>query len=390
MVAGQELEQRIHAVRAALGNQWDTLLVTDKINQYYLCGTLQDGLLVIRNNGGVYYFTRRGFERAKLECPLPVVYPMRSYRDAAAVIGGNLGVTYLETEIIPLAMAARLEKHFIMEEVRSADALIASVRSVKSAYERDCTRQAGRLHNDFLTNVVPALLQEGVSEAEFTGEVYRAMLRHGHQGVIRFGMFQTEMPLGQMGFGENSLYPTCFDGPGGMRGMGPASPAIGGRERLLQKGDLVFLDFAYGVEGYHTDKTQVYMFGAAPSEEVAAAHKKCMEIQKEAAALLKPGNLPSQIYADIIGGLDKAFLENFMGFGGRRAGFLGHGVGLRVDETPVIAKGFDAPLRENTVIALEPKKGMAGAGMVGVEDTYLVTPDGGECLTGGGSEIIVV
>ena len=79
-----------------------------------------------------------------------------------------------------------------------------------------------------------------------------------------------------------------------------------------------------------------------------------------------------------------------MGFGGRVAKFLGHGIGLQVDEPPVIAGGFTSPLKENTAIAIEPKKGVPGIGMVGVEDTYFVTENGGKCITGGGCDIIEV
>jgi Xaa-Pro aminopeptidase len=81
-------------------------------------------------------------------------------------------------------------------------------------------------------------------------------------------------------------------------------------------------------------------------------------------------------------GLDPAFLKNFMGFGSRKARFLGHGIGLLIDEYPVIAKGFDEPLQEGMVIALEPKKGIENVGMVGIENTFLVTPAGGQCITG--------
>jgi Xaa-Pro aminopeptidase len=181
-----------------------------------------------------------------------------------------------------------------------------------------------------------------------------------------------------------------MDSPGGMKGMCPAVPIIGSRERLLRKGDLVFVDVGFGMYGYNTDRTQVYMFGANPSDEVVNVHRKCIEIEKRAAELLKPGNIPSEIYNKIIDDLDSKFLVNFMGFGKRSVKFLGHGIGLHIDEHPVIANGFNIPLQENMVIALEPKKGIAGVGMVGVEDTYIVTSDGGQCITGGQKDIMVV
>ena len=79
-----------------------------------------------------------------------------------------------------------------------------------------------------------------------------------------------------------------------------------------------------------------------------------------------------------------------MGFGARRANFLGHGVGLQIDEPPVLAEGFDEPLAGGMVLALEPKKGVPGVGMVGSENTYLVTPAGGRSLTGNSGELIMV
>jgi Xaa-Pro aminopeptidase len=198
------------------------------------------------------------------------------------------------------------------------------------------------------------------------------------------------MVVGQIAFGENSLYPTNFDGPGGMRGIGPAVPLIGSRERLLKKGDIVFVDIGFCIDGYHSDKTQVYMFGEKPSDGIMKIHRQCVDIQKRVASLLKPGNIPSEIYDNIMSGLDSSFTENFMGFGRRRARFLGHGVGLHVDEFPVIAKGFSDPVKEGMVFAVEPKKGVPGVGMVGGEDTYIVTLDGGECITGGERDIISV
>jgi Xaa-Pro aminopeptidase len=226
------------------------------------------------------------------------------------------------------------------------------------------------------------MLREGINEADFAAQLYAVLVEEGHHGVARFGMFDTEMVLGQIGFGENSLYPTCFNGPGGSRGLGPAVPLLGSRERRLRPGDLIFVDIACGVDGYHTDKTMTYIFGKSIPEEATAAHRRCVSVQDEAAAMLIPGAVPSQIYKSVLSGLDDAFLQGFMGYCGRRVKFLGHGIGLQVDEFPVLAEGFNEPLCEGMVIALEPKKGIKGVGMVGIENTYLVASGGGRCVTG--------
>ena len=106
--------------------------------------------------------------------------------------------------------------------------------------------------------------------------------------------------------------------------------------------------------------------------------------------MLKPCAIPSEIYETTMNSLDEEFLQNFMGFGNRMVKFIGHGVGLQFDEKPVIAEGFDDPIQEGMVISLEPKKGIANIGMVGIENTFIVTARGGECITGENPGLIPV
>ncbi len=164
--------------------------------------------------------------------------------------------------------------------------------------------------------------------------------------------------------------------------MGPAVPLFGSRSRRLSDGDLVFIDIGCGYAGYHTDKTMTYVFGRPLPDEAVAAHERCVTIQDTIAALLRPGAVPSAIYESVTADLEPAFLENFMGYGGRCVQFLGHGIGLEIAENPVIARGFDEPLEAGMAIAVEPKKGIKGVGMVGTENTFVVEPGGGRSLTG--------
>jgi len=389
----QELDDRMARFCSAMDDtcpDWDTAFIFSNINQYYLTGTMQDGMLIIKKDRKASYFVRRSYERAMNESPLNCLYNMGSYRDAVQVVGADCGNTYIETEVVTLGIMERLKKYFNVEKIKSLDSVILSVRAVKTPYELNWTEKSGKQHHDLLQNIVPSMLREGMSELDFCAELFEKALKLGHHGVSRFSMFQTETIIGQIGFGESSIYPTCFNGPGGAYGMSAAVPIIGSRVRKLKKGDLVFVDVGYGNNGYHTDKTQVYMFGAQPSNEMIKTHRACIEIENRLAELLKPGAIPAEIYNLVMSELDDAFMQNFMGFGNRQVKFLGHGVGLHIDELPVIANGFNTSLIENMVIALEPKKGLANVGMVGVEDTYIVTPDGGRCITGGGSDIIVV
>ncbi len=307
---------------------------------------------------------------------------MRSYRDAAASFSQIPGSVHIEAEQVSLALYQRLLKHFPFRKFLPVDAHVLKIRSVKSDFELGLMKKAGEVHRYVLEECAPELLREGISEAEFSSELYSLMVREGHHGIVRFGMSEAEIVLGLIGFGESSVYPTYLDSPGGNAGMSPAVPLFGSRDRKLARGDLVFVDIGCGYHGYHTDKTMTYMYGGSIPDDAIAFHHQCVKIQDIAADLLRPGAIPSQIYESVIASLDPEFLKNFMGYGNREVQFIGHGIGLEIAENPVIAKGFDEPLEEGMVIALEPKKGIKGVGMVGIENTFLVTPHGGRSITG--------
>ncbi|NLB00139.1 MAG: aminopeptidase P family protein [Methanomicrobiales archaeon] len=388
-----ELRDRMERFRLRMDAEnpsWEVAAIFGRTNQFYFTGTMQDGVLLIpRNDEGVFW-VRRSLERAITESFFPDIRPMKSYQDAAAGMGACPETFHIEAEVVPLAVLRRFRKHFPFTTTEALDAQVAKTRAVKSAYELAVMEMAGEIHRHVLEDCVPAMLREGMSEMELGGEIFSRMAVEGHHGITRFGRFGTEMILGQIGFGESSIYPTGFDGPGGCLGAAPGAPVLGSHDRTLRSGDLVFVDCACGVQGYHTDKTVTYMFKEPLSEDVIEAHNRCVEIQNEAASMLQPGGVPSEIYSAILDGLDPGFLKNFMGFGDRQVQFLGHGIGLDVDETPVIARGFDEPLEEGMVIALEPKKGIANVGTVGIENTFVVSRGGGRCITGENPGLIPV
>jgi len=389
----KELKNRMAQFRIIMDRsnpEWEMAVIFRKINLYYFTGTMQDGMLIIPRDDEPIFWVRRSYERALNESLLKNIKPMNSFRDAARNINKLPDTVYIETEVVPLALYNRFQKHFPFQNFKPLDMAIAAVRSIKSEYELNLMRKAGKIHEHVLEDIVPEILREGMSEADLAGDLFKIMLKEGHHGVTRFGMFDTEIVLGQIGFGESSIYPNYFNGPGGNYGMNAAVPVIGSRERKLTKGDLVFIDVGCGVDGYNTDKTMNYMFGRSLPKCVINIHNECVEIQNNIAEMLKPGAIPSEIYKTIMNNLDQEFLQNFMGYGDRKVNFLGHGIGLLIDELPVIAEGFNEPIQKGMVFALEPKKGIKNIGMVGIENTFIVTSKGGECITGHNSGLIAL
>jgi len=387
-----ELNDRMNRFRErmdATDPGWEMAGITAKVPLYYFTGTMQDGLLIIPRNGDATFWVRMSYERALEESFFPDIRKMRSYRDIAAVMKDLPTTIHLETEHVSFAQFQRMQKHLRFTDVRPVDDQIGAVRAKKSPYELALMERAGEIHRHVLEDLVPGMLAEGMDEVTLACDLYSVMVREGHQGIIRFGMFN-EMVMGQIGFGTSSLSPICVDTPGGVAGMHPSVPQMGCRERKLKPGDLVIIDIGCGVNGYQTDKTLSYMFKKPIMDAAIRDHLRCVEIQDMAASMLKPGEIPSVIYQTIMDDLDEDFKQNFMGYKERRVKFLGHGIGLVIDEMPVIAKGFDKPIVENMTFAIEPKMGIKDIGMVGIENTFVVTPHGGECITGDNTGLIPI
>ena len=147
------------------------------------------------------------------------------------------------------------------------------------------------------------------------------------------------------------------------------------------------VDLGGNFHGYMGDMSRVFSIGKLP-EEAYAAHQTCLEIQDAVAAKAKPGTVCEDLYNLAIDIVTKAgFADNFMGTE-QKAKFIGHGIGLEINEAPVLAPRMKQELEPGMVFALEPKIVLPGVGPVGIENSWAVTTDGVEKLTLCKEEII--
>ncbi len=383
-VPKSELEARLAAFRramTALDPDWSLALIHHKINMYYMTGTMQDGVLVIRPDEAILW-VRRSMIRARNESLFDDIRPMKSFRTLGEYYTDLPDTAYVETRFASLDWIEMLRKYLPIAQTRSLNGVMDNLRALKSAYEIDCIRKAGRIHAEVLEEIAPTLLQEGISEAGLAADLFKAMLLRGGHGIARFNQPLGEDVVGYVSFGKSALVTAAFDGPGGTDGTCIAVQSIGSATRYLTRGRLVYLDTPCGYDGYHTDKSTVYYFGdldADPDGQlIREAYGYCHALESEIVSRLQPGAIPQDIYLDVMEKFDMRYIEGFMN-GGR---FLGHSVGLFVDESPVLARGFREPLRENMIFAVEPKIALAGIGTVGTENTYLITQHGAEPLSG--------
>jgi len=370
----------------------DGALILDPLNMYYYTGTMQQGVFFVPTEGEPVFLVRRSYKRAQQETPLERVLPLKGFSQLQATLA-DLG---LKTNILGVAETTlsvsvykTLAKAFPGTTFTDISAFLGMIRATKSDYEVGLIREAGARHQ-MVYDAIPSLLREGMTEWELGAEIHKAMMASGYTGIMRLATFGGEMFMGIVSFGESGNYPTASVGPGGLMGLSPAFPLLGGQKKL-RKGEPIFVDTGFGYEGYYTDKTRVFSLGAPPASALDA-HQVCLEIQEAVRCRLKPGAIPSRIYEEVYNEIvySRGFEKHFMGFGGNQVQFLGHGIGLAIDEFPAIAAKVDTPLEANMVIALEPKKGLDGIGFVGVENTFLVTDAGGVNLTPGSDALTMV
>lgn len=383
-VPASELEARLERFRRAMDAAhpgWEMAAVNHKVAMYYFTGTIQEGVLLIRPQDAVFW-VRRSFERACNESHFSDIRPMHSFREAAAFYGSAPKVMYVETKKATLDWERMLHKYFAFEELGSFDSVLQDLRMVKSEYELKQMEQSGAIHETVLDIVAPKLIHGGISEAQLAIAIYSEMVQRGSHGTARFNQALGEEAVGIASFGKSGLVRTGFDGPGGTDGTCIAVQSIGNAFRKLQPGRLVYLDIPCGFDGYHTDKTVVYYYGDLAKDEqskhIIEAQQRCLELEQEVVRLMVPGEPIENLYLRTMDKFDNIYGDAFMN-GGK---FLGHSIGLVMDEAPAIAKGFKQPLQPGMTFAVEPKIALPGLGMVGTENTYVVTEKGARSLTG--------
>ena len=383
-VPASELTARLNELRrvmSATHPDWKMVLLDNKIDLYYFTGTMQEGALVITPDEAVL-FVRHSYECAVRDSRFPDIRPLGSFRGIASAFPEIPETVYVAARTMTLQKLTMLQKYLPFAP-SPIDGILSGLRSVKSEYELDCMRHAGKIHAKVLETVAPALLRPGLSEARLCAEICTSMLDHGAMCISRYNQPAAEDVLGFSSFSENSLLPAALDGPSGTVGTCIAMKSIGSTERLLRGGDTVLLDIPCGWRGYHTDKSITFYYGELDkhpqSGVIRAAREQCIALENETASLLRAGAVPAEIYEKILSLVDPAFREGFM----NGCKFLGHSIGLTMDETPVLAKGFSAPLESGMTLAVEPKIAIPGVGLIGCENTYEITADGpAQSLTG--------
>jgi Xaa-Pro dipeptidase len=382
MTPAGELQERIFKLQHFL--QQESIagaLIIQRADLFYFSGTGQSGHLFIPAEGKPNLFVKRSLTRAKKESALDLITPYESTKQLINLITDQLpkdSAIGIEADVIPANLYFRYQhllKGFSVTDISGA---IRQIRAIKSKYEIALMKNAATVGTEVF-NYARQIIRPGMSEVELAGQLEMHARSLGHQGAVRMRGFNQELYFGHVMSGSNAASASFFDGPTGGSGLNPSYPQGAGQNSINEK-EPILVDFVTVLGGYMVDQTRIFCLGK-PANHLQEAYAQAVTIKNKLADLGKPGLCGSVLYQKAEELVVKAGLEKFfMGYSDQ-VNFVGHGVGIELDELPVIARGLKITLEEGMVFALEPKFIFPGEGTVGIEDTFLVGPKRLEQIT---------
>ena len=357
-------------------------LIIQKTDLFYFASTSQQGWLYIPDKGEALLMVFKEYGRAKIESNLAQIVSLVSPKKIPDMLA-TYGYVYpsrlgMELDVLPANLFFQYQNIFQDATIIDVSYEIRLTRAVKSRYELSFMRQAAAF-SDQVCSKVPEFLEEGQTEIAIAGRVEGYARSLGHQGIVRMRLWGSELFYGHLMSGASAAVPSYLSSPTGGGGISP-SVGQGASFNKVARHEPILLDYVFAWQGYISDHTRIFSIGGLP-DELLQAHEAMLQIQEAMRRQALPGALSGELYEIMTAmAADKGYEKYFMGTGERKIRFTGHGVGLELDEFPFIAKGQKLILEEGMVIAFEPKVILPGKGVVGIENTHVVTDSGLERL----------
>jgi Xaa-Pro aminopeptidase len=355
----------------------DACLISTGVNIYYLTGKIFTGFLYLPSEGKPICFVQRplGWDGEQ------IVFVRKPEDIPGLLKERNIPLPeslFPEEDQITHSEFVRLKQAFNPARTGNAGAILRQARMIKTPWEIEQFRISAAKHAEAYREI-PAVFRNGMTDIEFQIEIERIMRKHGSLGIFRVYGRNMDIFMGSVLTGDNAAQPSPFDFALGGAGLHPAIP-IGASGETIREGTSVMVDMAGNFTAYLSDMTRVFSFGKLPTEAYRA-HRLSMNMHSRLMETAGPGTRCAEIFEWSVQMSEKEGLAaNFMGTV-QQAKFVGHGVGLEINEPPVLMGRSKDRLLPGMVFAYEPKFVLPGTGAVGNENTYLVTDSGIEKLT---------
>lgn len=284
----------------------------------------------------------------------------------------------LEFDDLLYSEIERLKTLFPDAEIKNASRIMRNCRMIKTDYEIKKIREDG-IHQARAYSQVPHCYKGEMTDLELQIEVERVLRLEGCLGYLRAAGSRMELNLGSVIAGENADVASPYDFSMGGAGTDPSLP-VGADGKTIKPGTTVMLDMNGGFNGYQSDMTRTWYLESV-SELAVKAHECSRSILRELEKISLPGTPISELYKRAVEIAEAEGLSDYFMGHKNKVKFIGHGIGIELNEQPVVMERNHQPLQNNMTIALEPKFVIPHVGAVGVENTYRVTNAGLENLT---------
>jgi len=388
-----EVEKRIVKLQSAMQNRdVDGVLIIQKTDLFYFANTSQQAYLYVPSEGKALLMVFKEFDRAKIESPLEDIISLAIIKMIPRVLS-EYGYVFPETlgmelDVLPVNLYFTYSRIFEKSRIIDISTEIRLIRAIKSEFEIEKIRRAAYF-SDKVAARMSELLEPGKTEIQLAGELEGYARSMGHQGVVRMRLWGGELFYGHLMSGAAAAVPSYLVSPTGGEGVSDFVGQGAGFKKICLD-EPILLDYVFALEGYLSDHTRIFALGSL-SSGLMKAHQAMVEIQNEVVRQATPGAVTGELYEMMVSrAFERGYSKSFMGVGERRVKFTGHGIGLELDEFPFIARGQKHELEAGMIIALEPKVIFPGVGVVGIENTHLVTEKGLEPLTKITDEITIL
>lgn len=371
-----ELSKRLAKIREQLViSGVDACLLSTTVNILYANGSIFSGYYYVPIEGKPIRFVKRpvGLTGENLH----YIRKPEQLSDLLAECGLPLPEKLmLEGDEMSHGDWMRLQACFEGVELVNGTNDLRKVRSIKTDLEVSLIRSSAEAHVRAYKRI-PEVYRPGMTDNAFSIEIERLMRLEGNLGLFRtFG--DMEAFMGSVLTGDNASVASPYDFALG--GAGTVSNPIGAAGLELLPGKSIMIDMAGNFTGYLDDLTRTFSIGKL-TEQAYKAHQVSIDIQQRLMEEMKEGAVCEDLWElSLKMATDAGLADCYMGTT-QQAKFVGHGVGIVINELPIIATRSRDVLKENMTIAIEPKFVIEEVGAVGVEDTFLIEKNGCERLT---------
>jgi len=391
VIPEKDLQRRIEGLKRLMAEAGiDFAVIVENVDKFYFTGTMQPSVLVIAAEEDPLIFVKKGTERARAESTLAIT-PVKNDAEIGEILtsmGISKGTAGFELDVVPVSLFERLRRLVHFDRHVDITPAIKDLRAVKSPFELEQIKKSGAMISQVFAKA-KEVIREGVSEIDIDAVLVAEGRRLGHQGYLRMRGLNQEMTTIMVQSGYTGTIPTFVDGPITGAGVTPAVPN-GSSFKKVERGIPVTVDYGGGFNGYITDETRVFVAGEL-QERFRKPYETARTIVEETEVFGREGLDCIEIFSRAHEVVKKAgLLDYFMGYGEGRVQFIGHGLGLEINELPIITASHSRTLKEGMVFAFEPKFVLPPYGAIGIEVDFIVRRDRLERVTEDSLDIVYV